>query len=68
MALMRRSEAVQGVRLMRSLDILGRHKAASFHQVETEPLLHIHNHISTRQRFSTTAKPGFWIDRLAKRL
>ena len=36
---MRRSEALQGVRVMRFVDILGRYEAAEFNQMEAAELL-----------------------------
>ena len=47
---MRRSEALQGVRVMRFLDILGRYEAAEFNQMEAAELLGIDERTFRRWR------------------
>ena len=47
---MRRSEALQGVRVMRFLDILGRYEAAEFNQLEAAELLGIDERTFRRWR------------------
>ena len=65
---MRRSEALQGVRMMRFLDILGRYEAAEFGQLEAAELLGVGERTFRRwrQRLRTTAKRACWTGGLAK--
>ena len=57
---MRRSEALQGVRVMRFLDILCRYEAAEFNQLEAAELLGIGERTFRRwrQRFEDEGEAG----------
>ena len=65
---MRRTEALQGVRVMRFLDILGRYEAAEFSQVEAAELLGIDERTFRRwrQRFEDDGEAGLVDRRLGK--
>jgi transposase len=65
---MRRSEALQGVHVMRFLDILGRYEAAEFNQVEAAELLGIDERTFRRwrQRFEDDGEAGLLDRRLGK--
>ena len=65
---MRRSEALQGVGVMRFLDILGRYEAAEFNQVEAAELLGIDERTFRRwrQRFEDDGEAGLLDRRLGK--
>ena len=65
---MRRSEALQGVHVMRFLDILGRYEAAEFNQVEAGELLGIDERTfrGRRQRFEDDGEAGLLDRRLGK--
>ena len=65
---MRRSEALQGVRVMRFLDILGRYEAAEFNQVEAAELLGVDERTFRRwrQRFEDDGEAGLLDRRLGK--
>src|SRR5271157_5545887 len=65
---MRRSEALQGVRVMRFLDILGRYEAAEFNQTESAELLGIDERTFRRwrQRFEDDGEAGLMDRRLGK--
>ncbi len=65
---MRRSEALQGVHVMRFLDILGRCEAAEFNQVEAAELLGIDERTFRRwrQRFEDDGEAGLLDRRLGK--
>ena len=65
---MRRSEALQGVRVMRFLDILGRYEAAEFSQGEAAELLGIDERTFRRwrQRFEDDGEAGLVDRRLGK--
>ena len=65
---MRRSEALQGVRVMRFLDILGRYEAAEFNQAEAAELLGIDERTFRRwrQRFEDDGEAGLLDRRLGK--
>src|SRR5208337_4116712 len=66
--LMRRSEALQGVRVMRFLDILGRYEAAEFNQMEAAELLGVDERTFRRwrQRFEDDGEAGLLDRRLGK--
>ena len=59
---MRRWEALQGVRVMRILDILGRYEAAEFNQMEAAELLGIGERTFRRwrQRFEDDGEAGLF--------
>ena len=65
---MRRSEALQGVRVMRFLDILGRYAAAEFNQLEAAELLGVDERTFRRwrQRFEDDGEAGLLDRRLGK--
>ena len=65
---MRRSEALQGVRVIRFLDILGRYEAAEFSQMEAAELLGIGERTFRRwrQRFEDDGEAGLLDRRLGK--
>ena len=65
---MRRSEALQGVRVMRFLDILGRYEAAEFNQMEAAELLGVNQRTFRRwrQRFEGDGEAGLLDRRLGK--
>ncbi len=65
---MRRSEALQGVRVMRFLDILGRYEAAEFNQLEAAELLGVDERTFRRwrQRFEDDGEAGLLDRRLGK--
>ena len=65
---MRRSEALQGVRVMRFLDILGRYEAAEFNQLEAAELLGVGERTFRRwrQRFEDDGEAGLLDRRLGK--
>ena len=65
---MRRSEALQGVRVMRFLDILGRYEAAEFNQMEAAELLGVDERTFRRwrQRFEDDGEAGLLDRRLGK--
>ena len=65
---MRRSEALQGVRVMRFLDILGRYEAAEFNQLEAAELLGVEERTFRRwrQRFEDDGEAGLLDRRLGK--
>ena len=65
---MRRSEALQGVRVMRFLDILGRYEAAEFNQLEAAELLGVDERTFRRwrQRFEDAGEAGLLDRRLGK--
>jgi len=65
---MRRSEALQGVRVMRFLDILGRYESAEFNQMEAAELLGIDERTFRRwrQRFEDDGEAGLMDRRLGK--
>jgi transposase len=65
---MRRTEALQGVRMMRFLDILGRYEAAEFSQLEAAELLGIGERTFRRwrQRFEGDGEAGLLDQRLGK--
>jgi transposase len=65
---MRRSEGLQGVRVMRFLDILGRYEAAEFNQTEAAELLGIDERTFRRwrQRFEDDGEAGLLDRRLGK--
>jgi len=65
---MRRSAALQGVRLMRFLDILGRYEAAEFNQLEAAELLGVGERTFRRwrQRFEDDGEAGLLDRRLGK--
>ena len=65
---MRRSEALQGVRVMRFLDILGRYDAAEFNQTEAAELLGVGERTFRRwrQRFEDDGEAGLLDRRLGK--
>ncbi len=65
---MRRSEALQGVRVMRFLDILGRYEAAEFNQMEAAELLGVDERTFRRwrQRFEDDGAAGHLDRRLGK--
>ena len=66
--LMRRSEALQGVRVMRFLDILGRYETAGFNQMEAAELLGVDERTFRRwrQRFEDDGEDGLLDRRLGK--
>jgi len=65
---MRRSEALQGVRVMRFVDILGRYEAAEFNQLEAAELLGVDERTFRRwrQRFEDDGEAGLLDRRLGK--
>src|SRR5208337_2080942 len=65
---MRRSAALQGVRVMRFLDILGRYEAAEFNQMEAAELLGVDERTFRRwrQRFEDDGEAGLLDRRLGK--
>ena len=65
---MRRSEAFEGVREMRFLDILGRYEAAEFNQTEAAELLGVDERTFRRwrQRFEDDGEAGLLDRRLGK--
>jgi transposase len=65
---MRRTEALQGVRMMRFLDILGRYEAAEFGQLEAAELLGVGERTFRRwrQRFEEDGEAGLLDRRLGK--
>ena len=65
---MRRSEALQGVRVMRFLEILGRYEAAEFNQLEAAELLGVDERTFRRwrQRFEDDGEAGLLDRRLGK--
>ena len=65
---MRRSEALQGVRMMRFLDILGRYEAAEFGQLEAAELLGVGERTFRRwrQRLEDDGEAGLLDRRLGK--
>ena len=61
---MRRSEALQGVHVMRFLDILGRYEAAEFNQVEAGELLGIDSvHCPMARRLEARRRLALDLDR-----
>ena len=66
---MRRTEAFQGVRMMRFLDILGRYEGAEFRQLEAAALLGIGERTFRRwrERFEADGEAGL-LDRLPGRM
>jgi transposase len=65
---MRRSEALQGVRMIRFLDVLGRYEAAEFSQLEAAALLGVGERTFRRwrQRFEDDGEAGLLDRRLGK--
>jgi transposase len=65
---MRRTEALQGVRMIKFLDILGRYEAAEFSQVEAAELLGVGERTFRRwrQRFEDAGEAGLLDRRLGK--
>ncbi len=65
---MRRSEALQGVRMIKFLDVLGRYEAAEFNQLEAAELLGIGERTFRRwrQRFEDDGEAGLLDRRLGK--
>src|SRR5574337_1021344 len=65
---MRRSEARQGVRMIKFLDILGRYEAAEFSQLEAAELLGMSERTFRRwrQRFEEDGEAGLCDRRLGK--
>ena len=65
---MRRTEALQGVRMIRFLDVLGRYEAAEFNQMEAAELLGIDERTFRRwrQRFEDDGEAGLLDRRLGK--
>jgi transposase len=65
---MRRSEALQGVRMIKFLDVLGRYEAAAFNQLEAAELLGIGERTFRRwrQRFEDDGEMGLLDRRLGK--
>ena len=65
---MRRTEALQGVRMMRFVDILGRYEAAEFNQLEAAELLGVGERTFRRwrQRFEDDGEAGLLDRRLGK--
>ena len=65
---MRRSEALQGIRVLRFLDILGRYEAAEFSQAEAAALLGVGERTFRRwrQRFEDDGEAGLLDRRLGK--
>jgi transposase len=65
---MRRSEALQGVRMIRFLDVLGRYEAAEFNQLEAAELLGVGERTFRRwrQRFEDEGEAGLLDRRLGK--
>ena len=55
---MRRTEALQGVRMMRFLDILGRYEAAEFNQLEAAELLGVSERTFRRWQARYEEKEG----------
>ena len=65
---MRRTEALQGVRMIKFLDVLGRYEAAEFNQLEAAELLGIGERTFRRwrQRFEDEGEAGLLDRRLGK--
>lgn len=65
---MRRTEALQGVRMIKFLDLLGRYEAAEFSQVEAAELLGVGERTFRRwrQRFEDAGEAGLLDRRLGK--
>ena len=65
---MRRTEALQGVRMMRFLDILGRYEAAEFNQLEAAALLGVSERTFRRWqgRYEEEGEAGLLDRRLGK--
>src|ERR1700689_388751 len=65
---MHRSEALQGVRMIRFLDVLGRYEAAEFNQLEAAELLGVGERTFRRwrQRFEDAGEAGLLDRRLGK--
>ena len=65
---MRRTEALQGVRMMRFLDILGRYEAAEFNQLEAAELLGVSERTFRRwqARYEEDGEAGLLDRRLGK--
>ncbi len=65
---MRRTEALQGVRMMRFLDILGRYEAAEFNQLEASALLGVSERTFRRwqARYEEDGEAGLLDRRLGK--
>ena len=65
---MRRSEALQGVRMIRFLDVLGRYEAAEFNHLEAAELLGVGERTFRRwrQRFEDEGEAGLLDRRLGK--
>src|SRR5450631_4355862 len=65
---MRRTEALQGVRMMRFLDILGRYEAAEFSQLEAGELLGVRERTFRRwrERYEEDGEAGLLDRRLGK--
>ncbi|HVP98474.1 MAG TPA: helix-turn-helix domain-containing protein, partial [Roseiarcus sp.] len=65
---MRRTEARQGVRMMRFLDILGRYEAAEFNQLEAAELLGVSERTFRRwqARYEEDGEAGLLDRRLGK--
>ncbi len=65
---MRRSEARQGVRMMKFLDILGRYEAAEFNQLEAAELLGVGERTFRRwrQHYAEDGEAGLLDRRLGK--
>ena len=66
---MRRTEALQGVRMMRFLDILGRYEAAELNQLEAAALLGVSERTFRRwqARYEEDGEAGFWTGGSARR-
>ena len=66
---MRRTEALQGVRMIKFVDVLGRYEAAEFNQLEAAELLGIGERTFRRwrQRFEDDGEAGFWTVGWARR-
>ena len=67
---MRRTEALQGVRMMRFPDILGRYEAAEFNQLEASALLGVSERTFRRwqARYEEDGEAGLLTGGLARRL
>ena len=65
---MRRSEALQGVRMIKFLDILGRYEALEFNQLEAAELLGVGERTFRRwcQRYEEDGEAGLLDRRLGK--
>ena len=65
---MRRTEALQGVRMIRFLDILGRYEALEFNQLEAAELLGVGERTFRRwcQRYEEDGEAGLLDRRLGK--